>query len=40
MRVAPDDPEKPVGLESQFLCQVLRWAGVPFTSSVFQHRKT
>jgi hypothetical protein len=40
MRVAPDDPEKPVGFKSRFLCQVLRQAGVPFTSSVVQRRKT
>jgi hypothetical protein len=36
MRVAPDDPENPGGFESRFLCQVLRQAGGPFTSSVVQ----
>jgi hypothetical protein len=40
MRVAPDDPEKPGGVERRFLCQVLRQAGEPFTSSKDQHRKT
>lgn len=37
MRVAPDDPEKANGfLLSQFLKQVLRQAGRPFTSSIIQ----
>jgi hypothetical protein len=40
MRVAPDDPEKPIGFESQFFWQVVRQAGVPFTSSNFSDRKT
>jgi hypothetical protein len=40
MRVAPDDPEKPIGFESQFFYQVVRQAGVPFTSSNFSDRKT
>jgi len=36
MRVAPDDPENVGGFESQFLHQVLRQAGGPFTSSSVQ----
>lgn len=37
MRVAPNDPEKANGfLLSQFLKQVLRQAGRPFTSSIIQ----
>ncbi|TKC80078.1 hypothetical protein FAZ69_30170 [Trinickia terrae] len=40
MRVAPDGPKKPFGFESRFFCQVLRQAGVPFTSSNFSDRKT
>jgi hypothetical protein len=40
MRVAPDSPEKARGFESHFLCEVVRQAGVPFTSSNFLSRKT
>ncbi len=39
MRVAPGGPEKVLGFESRF-CEVLRQAGVPFTSSNFNDRKT
>jgi hypothetical protein len=39
MRVAPDDPEKPLGLESRFLYQVVGQAGEPFTSSNFSVAK-
>ncbi|NUA32249.1 hypothetical protein FCJ59_37010, partial [Cupriavidus basilensis] len=40
MRVAPGGPKKALGFKSQFICQVLRQAGVPFTSSNFSRRKT
>ncbi len=40
MRVAPDNPEKPHGFESQFLRQGAFQAVVPFTSSNFSNRKT
>jgi hypothetical protein len=40
MRIAPDDPEKIFGFGSQFSVQVVRQAGVPFTSSNFSDRKT
>jgi hypothetical protein len=40
MRVAPDGPKKPLGFESRFFKQVIRQAGVPFTSSNFYSRKT
>ncbi|WP_278648288.1 hypothetical protein, partial [Burkholderia lata] len=40
MRVAPDGPKKPLGFESRFFYQVVRQAGVPFTSSNFSGRKT
>ncbi|CAL8480925.1 protein of unknown function (plasmid) [Caballeronia sp. S22] len=36
MRIAPDDPEKPIGFKSQFFWQVVRQANVPFTSSNFR----
>lgn len=36
MRVAPDDPQKPLGFESRFLCQDPRQAGRPFVSSIAQ----
>ncbi|RIJ86075.1 hypothetical protein RSP822_12095 [Ralstonia solanacearum] len=40
MRVAPDGPKNRRGFESRFFCQVVRQAGVPFTSSYFSGRKT
>jgi hypothetical protein len=39
MRVAPDDPKKPLGFESRIYCQVIRQAGEPFTSSNFSVAK-
>lgn len=39
MRVAPDGPKKWLGFESRFLCQVVREADVPFTSSNFCDRE-
>ncbi|PRG49194.1 hypothetical protein C6V06_24430 [Burkholderia gladioli] len=40
MRIAPDGPKKWLGFKSRFLNQVVRQAGVPFTSSNFSDRKT
>jgi hypothetical protein len=40
MRVAPDGPKKRSASKSRFLCQGIRQAGVPFTSSNFSGRKT
>jgi hypothetical protein len=39
MRVAPVGPEKSLGFMSRFYGQVIRQAGVPFTSSNISSRK-
>ncbi|CAB3772528.1 hypothetical protein LMG29542_06889 [Paraburkholderia humisilvae] len=40
MRFTPVGPEKCPGFESQFIGEVVRQAGMPFTSSIFSRRKT
>jgi hypothetical protein len=40
MRFAPVGPENCLGFVSQFIAQVFRQAGMPFTSSNISRRKT
>jgi hypothetical protein len=40
MSVAPDDPERRLGFESQFVFEVFRQAGVPLTSSNLERKRS